>query len=205
MWMKASLIGCWRIFTSLKVVSWATRTKMDHAMWKNMKYCAREWCRKLRTFLFDTLVPLERCIIIWYGTCFLMASFPPTESTYILVGRLWNFLSSLSRVGQPWRQAVQLHVKLYFAKPAWRCSKINNANFLLLYNSTNLYGSLWFWTKDTANLAAPSRDGFFNWWIVGIHCWSHYRRWSTCFAFFINANIWSKCSLKLSSFPHFHL
>ena len=48
------LIGCWRISTNEKVVSEAnTLNKMDHAKWKNIRNCARKWCRKLCAFLLE--------------------------------------------------------------------------------------------------------------------------------------------------------
>ena len=119
-----------------KVVSGdETWNKRDHTIWKSSRNFARNGVRICVLFCSWNKLCLWKAVSRLSLTCFLMASLPPTDSTYILVGRLWNFLSSLSRVGQPWRQAVQLQVKLYFAKPAWRCSKIDiNKIFLFSLN-----------------------------------------------------------------------
>ena len=48
------LIGCSRISTNEKVVSWPnTPNKMDHTMQKSMKNCAQKWRQKLCAFFFE--------------------------------------------------------------------------------------------------------------------------------------------------------
>ena len=136
-----------------------TWNKMDHTMWKSLRYFARNGVRNCVLFCSWNNLCLWKAVSRLSLTCFLMASLPPTDSTYILVGRLWNFLSSLSRVGQPWRQAVQLQVKLYFAKPAWRCSKIDiNEQTFFFHLISSLQNRKYLWLSVSRWLTCTFRS-----------------------------------------------